>query len=85
MNELIRILYDYAYRRHMLFYLENDVQYHECEIVTDRQYDDLQKLLDEDGRQRLEDYANDLRLQHDLELEAMFRAGLSLGQTLSRL
>ena len=85
MTELIRILYDYAFERQMPYYLDDEVQYHESNIMSDQQYKDLQQLLGKDGQQRLEDYTDDLRTKHNMELEAMFRAGLALGQELSRL
>lgn len=85
MPELIRILYDYAFERQMDFYLDDLTQYHESDVIADRQYAGLQKLLDEAGRQQLEDYTDDLRTKHSMELEAMFHAGLSLGQKLAHL
>lgn len=85
MTELMRILYDYALERQMDLYLDDLTQYRESGIVTDQQYAALQKQLDEPGRQRLENYTDDLRTKHSMELEAMFYAGLSLGQKLSRL
>lgn len=85
MTELIRILYDYAFERQMTFYLDDLNQYHESDVITDRQYAGLQKLLDEAGRQQLENYTDDLRTKHSMELEAMFHAGLSLGQKLAQL
>ena len=85
MTELIRILYDYAFEHQLDYYLDDQTQYRESEIITDRQYTDLQKLLGRDGQQRLDDYTGDLRTKHNMELEAMFRAGLALGQELSRL
>ena len=84
MTELIRILYDYAFERQMTYYLDDLTQYHESDVMTDRQYAGLQKLLDEAGRQQLEDYIDDTRTKYSMELEAMFRAGLSIGQELSR-
>lgn len=85
MTELIRLLYDYAFERQMTFYLDDLTRYHESDVITDRQYAGLQKLLDEAGRQQLEDYTDDLRTKHSMELEAMFHAGLSLGQKLAQL
>ena len=85
MTELMRILYDYALERQMDFYLDDLTQYRESGVVTDQQYAALQKLLGEPGRQRLEDYTDDLRFRHSMELEAMFHAGLALGQELTRL
>lgn len=85
MPELIRILYDYAFERQMTFYLDDLTQYHESDVITDRQYAALQKLLDETGRQQLENYTDDLRTKHSMELEAMFHAGLAMGQKLTRL
>lgn len=85
MTELIRILYDYAFERQMTYYLDDLTQYHESDVITDRQYAGLQKLLDEAGRQQLENYTDDLRTKHSMELEAMFHAGLSLGQKLAQL
>lgn len=85
MNELIRILYDYAFERQMHNYLDDQTQYHESDVMSDRQYSVLQKLLTAEGRQHLEDYIGETRTMHTLELEAMFHAGLSLGQELSRL
>ena len=85
MTELMRILYDYALERQMDHYLDDLTQYHESDVITDQQYAGLQKLLDEAGRQQLENYTDDLRAKHSMELEAMFHAGLSLGQKLAHL
>lgn len=85
MTELIRILYDYAYDRYMQAYLDDATQYHECDAASSSQYRNLQEHLSPELQQRLEDYRDDLKLMYRLELEAMFRAGLTLGQRLSRL
>ncbi|MDE7221430.1 MAG: hypothetical protein K2O45_17755 [Oscillospiraceae bacterium] len=85
MNELVRILYDHAYEHRMPYYLDDESQYRESSIMIDRQYKDLQKMLTADGQQRLEDYAGEKSVLHDLELEAIFRAGISIGLELSRL
>lgn len=85
MDMLLKTLYEYAYRHRMLFYLEDETQFHECEIMSERNRKELRRLLSEEGRAYLENYDGEQRLQRSLELEAMFRAGLSLGLELSRL
>lgn len=85
MTELIRILYDYAFESQMHYFMNDMAQYHESDVMTDQQYASLQKLLDENGRQCLEDYTDDLRTKHSMEMEAMFHAGLSMGQKLAHL
>ena len=84
MTELIRILYDYAFERQMNFYLDDLAQFRDCEAMIERQYAELQKQLGEAGLQKMEDYIDDTRTKYSMELEAMFRAGLSIGQELSR-
>lgn len=85
MPELIRILYDYAFEHQMEFYLDDRAKFCDCEAMLEYQYAALQKQLSEAGLQNLENYTDDMRGKHSMELEAMFRAGLSIGQELSRL
>jgi len=84
MTDLIHILYEYACKHRMRSYLDSEPQYRESGQMSGRQYRELQELLNEEGRQHLEDYRGEVKLMHDIELEAIFCAGLSLGQELSR-
>ena len=64
--------------------MDDLAQFRDCEAMIERQYAELQKQLGEAGLQKLEDYIDDTRTKYSMELEAMFRAGLSIGQELSR-
>ena len=84
MTELIRTLYEYAYSRQTLHTLEEQNQYHESSARCKSNHQKLLCLLSEEGQQYLGNYIGELNLMHDMDLEVMFQAGLSLGLELAR-
>lgn len=85
MPELLQILYNYARNHRMLLTLEQETQYMDSSVVSEKEYRKLQQLLSEESRAHLENYNGERVLQHSIELESIFRAGLSIGLELSRL
>lgn len=85
MTELMRILYDYASKSRLSSSLEDCEQHQESAKVVDNSLHTLRKRLGAEDAQVLENYLGEELVVHELELEAMFCAGFSIGQELSRL
>ncbi len=84
--DIQKILYDYACTHPMNHYLQtNETYYHQTMLLAQQRQQELRTLLNEETFQRLIDYVDSVEQLHELKLEAMFRAGLSVGQELSRL
>lgn len=84
MTELMQTLYQYGAKARISCGLDDYEQYCESEKSTERNLQALRELLTPEALQKLENYLGDQNTLHDLALEAMFRAGLSIGQELSR-
>lgn len=84
MNELMRILYDYASRYRLSSSIEDCDQYAESTKISEYTLKVLQSSLNEEENQQLENYLGEQQIIHDLDLEAMFCTGFSIGQELSR-
>ena len=84
MNNLIKILYEYAEKNRAPAFLVGG-EYEEVSGIVDRQEKRIAALLPPGGAQVWSDFQGDSELLQAMELEAMFRAGLSIGLELSRL
>ncbi len=83
--DILQILYDYAFEHRMARYLEESEAYHQGVAQTQQRQQNLLIQLNEEEVRRLRECLEDMEQLHELKLEAMFRAGLSVGQELSRL
>ena len=83
--DILQILYDYAFEHRMARYLEESEAYHQGVAQTQQRQQNLLIQLNEEEVRRLRECLEDMERLHELKLEAMFRAGLSVGQELSRL
>ena len=85
MTELMHILYDYASRYRLAGSMEDCEQYNESDKLAERNLKILQETLNEQELERLENYLGEQQVVQALECEAMFCAGFSIAQELSRL
>ena len=85
MTDLLQLLCGYARDRRLPAYLAEIPQYQEIKSMARQNCDALRRLLSEEGRLRLENCAGEEEFLRGLELDAMFRAGLTMGLELSRL
>lgn len=85
MTELLQALYTYACENRMTYAPEDRAQLRESSRVLDRIKQRLTEHLSEKDQKLFENYIGEEKLLQDLELEAMFQAGLSMGLELSRL
>ncbi len=84
--DIQKILYDYARAHSMNHYLQTNETYcHQSMLLAQQRQQELRKLLDDETFQRLIDYVDGVQELYELKLEAMFRAGLSMGRELFRL
>lgn len=83
--DILQILYDYAFEHRMARYLEESEAYHQGVAQTQQRQQNLMIQLNAEEVRRLRECLEDMERLHELKLEAMFRAGLSVGQELSRL
>ena len=83
--DILQILYDYAFEHRMARYLEESEAYHQGVAQTQQGQQNLLIQLNAEEVRRLRECLEDMEQLHELKLEAMFRAGLSVGQELSRL
>lgn len=84
MTELMRELYQYSSRTRIVNSLDDYEQYCESSKRMDQTFQALQELLNPEELQKLQNYLGEKDVLHDLELEAAFCAGFSIGQELSR-
>lgn len=84
MTELMRTLYQYGAKARVSCGLDDYEQYCESGKSTERNLQALRELLSPEALQRLENYLSEQDTLHDLELEAAFCTGFSIGQELSR-
>ena len=85
MTELLQILFDYALKQQSLFSLQGQQQYLESQSMCKRSYEKLHTLLSGEERKCLENYAGELEILHDLDMESIFCTGLAMGLELSRM
>ena len=76
--------YEYASKSRLASSLEDCQQRQESAEIMERSLRALQASLDAEAARKLENYLEGQRTVHELELEAMFCAGFSIGQELSR-
>ena len=77
MTDLMQVLYEYVEAERLPAYLPPR-EYQEARKLTDRLSQRLRDLLPNDGQDTLAKYQDAAAELHSLELEAMFRAALSL-------
>ena len=77
MTDLMQVLYEYTEAERLPAYLPPR-EYQEVRKLTDRLSQRLRDLLPNDGRDTLAKYQDAAAELHSIELEAMFRAALSL-------
>lgn len=85
MTDLLQALYTYAHENRMAYPSEDRMQMMESNRVSARTKQLLMEHLSEEDRELLENYIGEEELMQLLDLEAVFRAGLSIGLELSRL
>ena len=85
MPTLLEALYTYAQKNRTAYTLEDGAQIKESGDMSDRARKELLSMLPEKGRETLLNYISEEELIQGLELEAAFRAGLSIGLELSPL
>lgn len=78
------MLYEHSQKNLVPAYLVG-TEYDGCSEIVKRHEAALRQLLPEEGQERWEKYMDECALLAFIEHEAYFRAGLSLGQQLSRL
>lgn len=83
MTDLTRVIYDYARNRELPKYLLTE-EYRAVEFAIRCQQEDLEKLSPELDS-KIEDLINEINLERNLELEAMFEAALATGRQILRL
>lgn len=84
--DIQKILYDYARAHPINHYLQtNETYYHQAILLAEQRKEELQTLLNEETFQRLIDYVDSMEELYEMGMEAMFRAGLSVGRELFRL
>lgn len=84
MNELMQILYHHASRYRLSGSMEDRKQYEDGTKLMERNLKALQEKLNDEEMKKLENFLSEQQLVHDMELEAMFCTGFSVGQELSR-
>ena len=85
MTELMRTLYQYGSKARVTCRMEDYAQYCESQKYLEKNLQALRERLNPEELQKLENYLGEQNLLHNLELEAAFCSGLSIGQELSRL
>lgn len=84
MSDLIRALYEYACKNHIPAFLSGK-EYEELQEIVEQQETRLTALLPPGGIQTWKDFSGDSFLMQSMELEAAFRAGMSIALELTRL
>lgn len=85
MTHLLKTLFTYAQENRIVYSRETKAQVRQSIQLTEQAEAELMEQLSEKGRQQLENYIQEEELLQCLELEAIFRAGLSIGLELARL
>lgn len=83
MSDLIRALYEYACKNRIPAFLAGK-EYEELREIVERQETRLTALLPPGGVQTWKDFSGDSFQIQSMELEAAFRAGMSIALELSR-
>ena len=84
MTELMRTLYQYGSTARITCGMEDYEQYCENSKLLEKNLQALQEQLNPDEMNKLENFLYGQNVLHDLELEATFCSGFSIGQELSR-
>lgn len=84
MTTLLQTIYDYAQKDRAPAFLVGG-EYEELSGIVEQQKKRVEALLPPGDAQAWGNFQGDSLLLRSMELEAMFRAGLSLGLELSRL
>lgn len=84
MTELMRTIYQYGAKARVSCGLDDYEQYNASEKSIEQNLQKLRERLDAEGIQRLESCLEEQSALHDIELEAAFCTGFSIGQELSR-
>ena len=85
MNSLLETLYLYACENRSMDSREGRLQRLASSRITEQARKDIMDMLPEEGQRRFSDYISKEHTLQELELENIFRAGLSIGLELSRL
>lgn len=83
MTDLMNTLYSFV-TTHKVNGLWDDPEYRSATACVQRQEDKLRALLDEAGRQVLDDLLNEQLNQHCMELEQLFQGTIALCRELGR-
>lgn len=84
MTDLMRTLYTYTQENLIPTYLAN-TRYRHYYAIAGQKESKLLELLPEEGKKFLDEYSDLLTNCHSIEMEVMFRAGVTVGLELSRL
>lgn len=82
MSDLMRTLYAFV-MEHRMGGVWDDAEYRSFSSRAQLQEDKLRALLDQEGRQILDDLLGELRLQNNVEMETLFRATVGLCRELN--
>lgn len=82
MTALTRALYEFTLRRRMGG-VWNDPEYANFRYCAEQKETQLRALLDKEGQKILDDLFEELAQQHNVELETVFSAALSLYRELN--
>ena len=85
MDTLLQALFLYACENKVEYSQENKLQCHTSDRMAEEAQQAVMEMLPEQGQQRFKDYISAEAALQTLELESIFRAGLSIGLELSRL
>ena len=85
MATLLQALFTYAYENRMVYTREDRFKIKELSRVSDQTKKQIAELLPEKSQELFDSYIEEEQLIQGLELEAIFRAGLTIGLELSRL
>ena len=84
MTDLMLALYEFTLA-HRMGPLAEDPEYDDFVRCAGLQEQRLRARLDDTGTQNLDDFQNEVRLQHSTEQEVLFRAAVSLSRELNGL
>lgn len=85
MNTPLETLYVYACENRITYSHEDRLKCSHSADLSEQAKKELMEMLPSEGQRRFQDYIREEQLLQTLELESMFRAGLSIGLELSRL
>ena len=83
--DLLQTLFIYACENKAEYSREDKLRCHTSGRTAEEARQEVMEMLPEQGQQRFKDYISAESALQTLELESIFRAGLSIGLELSRL